>query len=74
MCCKSWFHNYVGVLDMLVKALLFFPGLCLCVLLNVWPSFFIYSFVICLMCHSMTHFPAQMTGSGTMINLQRTRC
>ena len=44
MCCKSWFHNYVGVLEMLVKALIFFPGLCLCVLLNVWLSFF--SFII----------------------------
>ena len=26
MCCKFWFHNYVGVLEMLVEALIFFPG------------------------------------------------
>ena len=36
MCCKCWFHNYVGVLEMLVKAFIFLPGLCICVLLNLW--------------------------------------
>ena len=58
MFCKSWFHNYVRVLEMLVKALIFFPGLCICVLLNVWLSFFIYSFIISYSMLDLTHFPA----------------
>ena len=58
MCCKSWFHNYVGMLEMLVKAFIFFPGLCICVLLNVWLSFFIYSFIISHSMLDLTHIPA----------------
>ena len=41
-----------------VVLLIFFPGLCICVLLNLWLSFFIYSFIISHSMLDLTHFPA----------------
>ena len=37
-------------------------------------AFIFYIIVLLLVILDFTHFPAKMTGSGTMVNLQRTRC
>ena len=56
MCCKCWFHNYVGVLEMFVKALIFFPGLCICCTAEC-VAHFLYNIVLLLVILDFTHFP-----------------